>query len=257
MSVARTIRPASLIVNQGGGTHNSLWDMTTVSLTILNYRRTGLQGNMSGRVPQPLLFFTGSLEKSNVRGLSELRTYSLAVLLKATHNKFKEKFVKRIIIFLICLVTLSALSAGVCAEELKVEKGRRVKLDYTLSVKDEIIESTVGKEPLEYTQGDGTLLAALESKLEGMKTGEKKIIVISAQEGYGPVDPKALREVPKSLLPANVEAQPGLVLELEGTDGEKFPAIISEVKEDKIVLDFNHPLAGQELKFAVQVIEIK
>ena len=152
---------------------------------------------------------------------------------------------------------LSSLGAGICAEELKIEKGRKVKLDYTLSVKGEIVESTVGKEPLSYTQGDGTLLPALEAQLEGMKIKEKKTVVLSAQDGYGPADPKALREVPKSILPPNLEAQLGLVLELEDPTGQKFPAVISEIKEDKIVLDFNHPLAGQELKFEVQVVEIK
>ena len=164
---------------------------------------------------------------------------------------------KNVLKFLMILIL--GLEMGAMAEadqELLVEAGRTVKIHYSLSVADEIVESTQGKEPLEYVQGKGDLLPKLEEALVGMKKGDKKIVTLSPQDGYGDVDPEAFRELPISVLPENVEPQEGLVLELESSDGDKIPAVIMEIQKDTIIVDLNHPLAGEELKFDVEIVDI-
>ena len=143
------------------------------------------------------------------------------------------------------------------AEELHVAAGRTVKIHYSLSIADEIVETTQGQEPIEFVQGSHELLPKLEQALEGMVKGEKKIVILSALDGYGEADPQAFRELPISILPENVEPEPGLVLELESSDGDKIPAVIMEIQEESIIVDLNHPLAGEELKFDVEIMDVR
>lgn len=109
---------------------------------------------------------------------------------------------------------------------------------------------------MRYTHGSHELIPGLEKELEGMMVGDRKQITVQPAVGYGVVDPKALQEVQKKLIPADalrVDAQ----LRAQGPDGrELFPRAV-EVKNDSVVLDFNHPLAGEMLHFDVKVSEIK
>jgi FKBP-type peptidyl-prolyl cis-trans isomerase 2 len=156
------------------------------------------------------------------------------------------------------------LSAGVLgfagaslAVDQAIAAGKKVKFDYTLTVDGQVAETTQGKQPLDYTQGQNQLIPGLEKQLEGMKTGEAKKVVLKAEEGYGPVMKEAFREFEKAKLPQDVAPQVGMVLELKDPDGNTFPAVISEVKETSVMLDFNHPLAGKELTFDVKVVSVE
>ncbi len=143
------------------------------------------------------------------------------------------------------------------AVENVVAQGKQIKMDYTLTVNDEVMETSVGKEPLEFVFGDHSIIPGLEKAIEGMKVGEEKTVTVEPKDGYGEVDPKGLKEFPKSKMPANAPAlKVGMVLEAQSPDGETFPAVISEVKGDSVVLDFNHPLAGKQLVFKIKILNI-
>lgn len=134
-----------------------------------------------------------------------------------------------------------------------VEDGKQVSFNYALSTDGEQIESNVGREPLTYTQGGGQILPALESKLAGLAVGDKKTVELAATDAYGEIDQESFREVPIDQIPEE-SREVGAVLQAEG-----FPAPIrvTEVREEVVVLDFNHPLAGKDLVFAVEILAIE
>lgn len=143
------------------------------------------------------------------------------------------------------------------AADPAVAVGKLVKLDYTLTVDGKEIETSVGKQPLQVIIGAKTIIPGLENGLTGMRVGEEKLITVEPKDGYGQPDPKALKEFPKSTMPKDLEPKVGMILQAQAPDGESFPAKIAEIKGDKVVLDFNHPLAGKQLKFQVKVLGIE
>ncbi|OGW80348.1 MAG: hypothetical protein A3G33_01185 [Omnitrophica bacterium RIFCSPLOWO2_12_FULL_44_17] len=145
---------------------------------------------------------------------------------------------------------------NICAAEA-IANGKTVKLDYTLEVDGTIIQdSKQTKQPMEYVHGSGKILPALEEALVGLQVGEKKKIIIPVDKGFGPVDPKAVIEAPKTQLPPG-DLQVGMPMGLTSKDGQKMIGMIKEIKTDTVILDFNHPLAGKELTFNVEVLEVK
>jgi len=133
-----------------------------------------------------------------------------------------------------------------------VEEGKQVSFSYTLSTGGEEIESNKGKEPLVYVQGSGQILPALEAGLAGLAVGDTKTVEITAADAYGEINPEAIREVPIDNIPEDAREK-GALLRAEGYDG---PILITEVRDDVVVLDFNHPLAGKDLAFAVEILAI-
>lgn len=155
------------------------------------------------------------------------------------------------------LAVVAATSLVFAEEAATVVKGKTIKMDYTLNVDGKEIDTTVGKNPIEFVQGEGTIILGLSKAIEGMKVGEQKSITVVPEEGYGAVDPKALIEVPRSILPSGMEPKVGMIVEVQGAEGQAFPATIWEFKEEKVVLNFNHPLAGKELKFDVKIVAVE
>lgn len=143
------------------------------------------------------------------------------------------------------------------ADDLVIEKGKKVKMDYVLLINSDQVETTQGKAPLEFTVGNGSVIPGLESQLIGMKIGEQKKVIVDPKDAYGPVDPSAFKEVPKSSMPQDTELKPGLVVEVEDPQGGTFPGVVWEVKDQSVVLNFNHPLAGQTLEFDVRIDDIQ
>ncbi len=139
-----------------------------------------------------------------------------------------------------------------------VEKGKKIKFDYTLTVDGNVIDSSQGKQPIEFVLGDGMIIPGLAKQLEGMKTGEEKHITVSPQEGYGMPDPNAYREVEKSVLSTGGrEFEVGQIYEFHSAEGDVFPGIISEIKDNTVVVNFNHPLAGKELVFDIKIVSVE
>ena len=137
-----------------------------------------------------------------------------------------------------------------------VSNGKQVTLEYTMKLDDQsVVDTNVGGEPIKVTQGNHEVVPGLEKALEGMTVGEKKKVTVGPAEAYGAVDPQAFQEVDRKMVP--VESQKvGTQLEGTTTDGKKVYPRISEVKNETVVLDFNHPLAGKTLHFDVKVLDV-
>ena len=139
----------------------------------------------------------------------------------------------------------------------QVKEGDVVKVHYTGKlINGEQFDSSVGREPLEFTVGAGQMIKGFDDAMPGMNLGEKKTINIAPEDAYGPRSEKAIIEFPKQNVPADIKLEPGMPLTLSNQDGQPVPVIIVEVKEEVIVLDANHFLAGQELIFDIELVEI-
>jgi FKBP-type peptidyl-prolyl cis-trans isomerase 2 len=141
--------------------------------------------------------------------------------------------------------------------KMVIQDGRLVSFDYTLTVDGEVIETSKEQGPLQYTHGKGEIIPGLAKQLEGLGVGDEKTIEVPPEEAYGPVNPKAFREIPNTSLPADLEPRVGMYLQMQGPGGRILPVRVAEVKEDSVVLDLNHPLAGKTLIFQVKIVSIE
>ena len=160
------------------------------------------------------------------------------------------------LLIMLFLTTSLIFKSNVSAEEKVIAKGKKVQLEYTLKVEGKEVETNIGKAPLEFSLGDGTIIPGLANQVEGLKIGQEKDIKISSADAYGPVNPQAFIEVPKSNFPKDFKGSVGLVVEMQDQQGGVLPAVVSEIKETSYVLNFNHPLAGKNLEFHIKVLAI-
>lgn len=139
----------------------------------------------------------------------------------------------------------------------QVKSGDKVKVHYHGKLTSgETFDSSAGREPLEFEVGSGMVIKGFDDGVTGMIVGEKKTINIPADEAYGPVNPDMLMDFPKERFPADLQLELGMQLMMSDPSGQQFPVKVNEIKEDVIVLDGNHPLAGEELIFDLELIEI-
>lgn len=139
----------------------------------------------------------------------------------------------------------------------QVKEGDVVRVHYTGKlVNGEQFDSSAGREPLEFTVGAGQMIKGFDAALPGMNLGDKKTINIPAAEAYGEKDPNAIIRFPKENVPADMKIEPGMQLTLSNQEGQPFPVVVTAVEDDVIVLDANHFLAGQELVFDIELVEI-
>jgi len=152
------------------------------------------------------------------------------------------------------LVCITAFMFPAYAEEqAMIEDGKQVSIMYTLTVEGDVVDSNAGGEPLVYVQSGGQILPGLEAELAGLKVGDTKSVALAAVDGYGETTEEAFMEVPLEQIPEearNVDAQ------LQSPDYPG-PIRVVEIKEEVVVLDFNHPLAGKDLAFEVEVVAIE
>ena len=142
------------------------------------------------------------------------------------------------------------------APDMSVSEGRQVSIEYTLKLEDQsVVDSNVGGAPLTYVQGAHQIIPGLEKSLSGLKVGDKKEVTVIPEEGYGIVDTKALLEVNKEQLPPD-SIKIGSNLQGRDNNGNVLSARVTEIKDNTVVLDFNHPLAGKTLYFEVRVLNI-
>lgn len=135
-----------------------------------------------------------------------------------------------------------------------IEAGKTVGLEYTLSLEDgSVVQSNTGGEPLEYVHGEQQILPALEEELTGLAVNDEKTVELSAEKAYGEIDPEAFQEVDIDKIP-EAARKVGAELRAEGYNGS---IRVAEVKESIAVLDFNHPLAGEDLVFNIKVLSIE
>jgi len=140
---------------------------------------------------------------------------------------------------------------------MQVKKGDVVKVHYTGTLLDgEQFDSSVGRAPLEFTVGAGQMIAGFDAGVVGMAVGEKKKIDITPDQGYGLKNPEAIIEFPTSNIPEGMKIEPGMKLNLQNEHGHPVPVEVVEVKEDVIIMDANHFLAGKDLVFDVEIIGV-
>ncbi|HTC01229.1 MAG TPA: FKBP-type peptidyl-prolyl cis-trans isomerase [Ferruginibacter sp.] len=139
----------------------------------------------------------------------------------------------------------------------QVKAGDLVKVHYTGKLTNgEQFDSSVGREPLEFTVGAGQMIKGFDDAMPGMTIGQKKTINIPAVDAYGEKNDDAIIEFPKENVPADMKLEPGMQLTLSNQQGQPVPVVVVDVKEDVIILDANHFLAGKELVFDIELVEI-
>ncbi len=140
----------------------------------------------------------------------------------------------------------------------QVKENNTVKVNYTGKLADgQVFDSSEGKEPIEFTLGQGQLIPGFEKGLIDMELHEKKTITISKEEAYGEINQALIQEVKKSELPQEMAPEVGMGLVSKSPDGQEMNLLVIEVREESIVIDGNHPLAGKELIFDLEVVAIK
>ncbi len=139
----------------------------------------------------------------------------------------------------------------------EAKNGDNVKVHYTGRLDDgSVFDSSEGHEPLEFTLGQGQVIPGFESAVNGMTEGEVKTTQIPADEAYGPHYPEMVLVVPRSQLPPDMNPQVGDQLELQQENGQSFVVNVTDVSDDEITLDANHPLAGKDLTFDIRLVRV-
>ncbi len=140
---------------------------------------------------------------------------------------------------------------------MRIENGKKVVIHYEGKLKDgTIFDTSIGKEPLEFVFGSGSIIPGLEKGLEGLEKGDKKEISVNAKDAYGEVNPEAVQKVPKEQFPQDITPEIGMQL-MAQTETSEIPVVIKDIQEDFIIIDFNHPLAGKDLIFSIEVMDVK
>ncbi len=139
------------------------------------------------------------------------------------------------------------------------QNGNTVKVHYTGKLHDgTVFDSSVKRnEPLEFTLGQGNMIAGFEKAVLGMEVGESKVADIPAQEAYGSKSDDMVIEVPRQEVPDDIKPEVGQQLAIKQNDGRTVPVTVTDISEESIVLDGNHPLAGKDLLFEIELVEIR
>ena len=135
--------------------------------------------------------------------------------------------------------------------------GRSVSIHYTGTLEDgSTFDSSAGRDPLSFQMGAGQIIAGLEAALEGMAVGETKTVTIPADQAYGPRHAEAVQDVPRDMIPDHIPLDLGTALQMQTPNGAMVGVTVTAVTDDTVTLDANHALAGKDLTFAVEVVEI-
>jgi FKBP-type peptidyl-prolyl cis-trans isomerase SlyD len=140
---------------------------------------------------------------------------------------------------------------------MTISAGRLVTFEYTLkSDGGHVIDTSEGGQPFVYTHGKNEVVPGLEAELAGMQVGDSKTVIVKPEQGYGPISEQAIVEVPIDRIPEDAR-EVGRQLQGSGPDGQSIYPVVKEVREDVVVLNFNHPLAGETLHFNVKIVSIE
>ena len=163
---------------------------------------------------------------------------------------------KSIYIVLAVILMIGGIMTGCSTEQAK--EGDAVQVNYTGTLADgTVFDSSAGRTPLEFTIGSGQLIPGFDQAVIGMKVGEKKTVTIPAEEAYGPHREEMVLEVGRERIPSNIEPEVGMMLESTQQDGSKVVFTITNISDNNTVtLDANHPLAGKDLTFEIELVKI-
>jgi FKBP-type peptidyl-prolyl cis-trans isomerase SlyD len=132
-----------------------------------------------------------------------------------------------------------------------------VSMEYTLHVDGEKIDSSEGQDPLQFLAGHSNIISGLEREMMGMKVGDSKDVKIPPTDAYGEFDEEAFMDVPRGQFPNDMPLEEGLELTVRDDSGQSRYARVDAIDGDKVTLNFNHPLAGDELHFNVKVVGLR
>lgn len=140
-----------------------------------------------------------------------------------------------------------------------IKTGDTVAIHYTGTLTDgSTFDSSEGRDPLEFVVGSGQIIPGLDKALPGMEVGDKKVVEVPSGEAYGEVNPANRQAVPREQIPADIPLEEGLVLQMQSPDGQNaIPVTVVDVTEQEVTLDANHMLAGKDLTFAIEVVNVK
>ncbi len=137
------------------------------------------------------------------------------------------------------------------------KNGDTVKVHYTGRLEDgTVFDSSLEREPLEFTLGQGMVVAGFEQGVTGMKIGETKEIEVSPENGYGTHSPELTVQIARKQMPPEITLEKGLMLEVPLEDGSTQRVVVSEFDEQQVTLDGNHPLAGKTMIFDLNLVDI-
>lgn len=139
----------------------------------------------------------------------------------------------------------------------QAQNGDKVRVHYEGTLRTgETFDSSNGREPLEFTVGSGQVIKGFDEGVKGMQVGEKRTLEIPVSDAYGEASEDLIIEFPKAQFPGNMNPEVGQQLMMSNGSGQSFPVTIREIKDDSVLLDANHPLAGQDLIFNIELVEI-
>ncbi len=140
----------------------------------------------------------------------------------------------------------------------QAKRGDTVKVHYTGKLNDgTVFDSSNDREPLEFTVGEGEVIPGFEDAVVGMNQGETKTTKIDADEAYGPHRPEMIVTVERNMFPDDMDPEVGQQVQIRQANGQSFVATITDVTDEDVTLDANHPLAGQDLTFDIELLEIE
>ena len=139
----------------------------------------------------------------------------------------------------------------------QVKPGDTVRIHYTSTLADgSTFDSSAGRDPLEFTVGSGQIIPGLDIALPGMAVGDKKVVEVPCAQAYGEADPNARQAVPRAEIPADIPLDLGTQLQVQTPTGQVMQVVVAEVTDTEVTLDANHPLAGRDLTFAIELMDI-
>lgn len=159
-------------------------------------------------------------------------------------------------IILAVILMIGVMMTGCNASQAR--NGDVVQVDYTGKLADgTVFDSSVERGPLEFTLGAGQVIPGFEKAVLGMKVGEQKTVTIPADEAYGPYRDEQVVELPREKLPSDVTPEVGQQLVMRQPDGSEIVVVITELSDETVTIDANHPLAGKDLTFEIELVKIQ
>lgn len=142
--------------------------------------------------------------------------------------------------------------------QMTVQDGMVVSLDYSLRLNSgDVIDSSADGEPLMFLQGAGQIIPGLEQALYGMAMGEEKQVTVAPADGYGEMDPEGVQFFPASAFPEEMELEVGMALQAQDDSGHTYTVYVTDIQDDGVLMDFNHPLAGETLHFQTKIVGLR
>lgn len=138
---------------------------------------------------------------------------------------------------------------------MAIESNQKVAMMYELKIEGNVVDSNMEGEPLEFVFGTGQIIPGVESRIQEMNVGDSKDITVPSAEGYGEYNEEAKQTLPKEQF-GDIDLQVGMPLQGQGENGQAVQVVVSDIMDDSVVIDLNHPLAGKDLDFSITIKSI-